>query len=140
MVVKSYIYMDIRVSKVEVYGNEKRILMNCLKLSELNKKKFGQIYYAKIGPNIIVANHFHNKKSEWLIVTEGKIKLYLVDVKSGQRKEIIMDSSNPTKIRIGPGVAHALQNISDSTAAVIEYSTEEFDSGKEDKEFFEVLK
>ena len=123
----------IDIFNLELLSNEKRDLMSCLISSDLNQKTFGQLYGIKLKKDAIVGNHYHKFKDEWIVLINGKIKIYLEDINTGTKKQIIMDSSNPSKIRIPPYFSHAVENISEGESILIEYATLPFNKHTEDK-------
>lgn len=129
--------MDLKINQIESFSNEKRVILNSLKASD-GLSQFGQLYIIKIKPGVTLGNHYHQNKNEHWIAVSGKLKAVFIDAKTNEHKELELDSSSPARIEIGPGVAHAISNISDSEAILLEYSTSEFNPAKEDKVNFSV--
>lgn len=122
----------INLVEIEKLSNEKRELLNCLSLPELDKKEFGQLYLIKLKKQAIVGNHYHKSKEEWLMVISGEVKVLLENVKTGEKQEEVISGSTPKKVRIPPFVAHAVVNLSDE-AMLVEYATAVFNPKNEDR-------
>lgn len=125
-----------KTSKLNVMSNEKRALISCLKQSDISLKDFGQIYCIKLNPKTVAGDHFHKEKEEWLIPIAGKMKIYLEDVNTKKRQEVVIDADNPEAIRISPQIAHAVENISESQSILLEYAGKPFNPSEEDKFFY----
>jgi len=81
-------------------------------------------YLVSIVPGKTRANHYHKKKEEWLAITSGKIALFLENIKSKERKKIILDSNSKDYkiIYIPPFIAHAIKNVGDKEASLVVFS------------------
>ena len=109
--------------KVSVAG----FLVEFLKNSELDEKEFGQIYVATLAPGAVRGNHYHEEKHEYFIVI-GKVKVVLENIKTKERQEIILDSSEDsiTRLYIKPFTAHTFHNISDKDVVLVVYTQKEY--------------
>ncbi len=81
-------------------------------------------YLVLIKPGKIRAEHYHKRKEEWLAITSGKISLFLEDIKSKEKKKIILDSNSEDYkiIYIPPLVAHTIKNVGDKEASLVVFS------------------
>jgi len=135
--------MDLDVVKLEKKRSQNGILVEFLKETDLNafNKKFKQIYVATILPGKIRGNHYHKKKSEWFTIFNGKVKVVIEDIKTKEKKEIILDSSEKHLYRIflNAGVAHAFKNISDSTVVLVVYMNKIYNPKNPDTYDYKVL-
>ncbi len=123
----------VKAEKIECFKNDKRLIMNCLLGSELSEKEFGQLYCTRLYPKSKVGGHYHKVREEWLFIINGKVKLFLEDVRDNSKKEMTIEGDDFLKIKIPPFVAHTVENISEDVAILIEYSTLAFDPDNEDK-------
>ncbi|MFH1333563.1 MAG: WxcM-like domain-containing protein [archaeon] len=127
------------MTEIERFGNNLRVIEVLLKNSDLKEKEFGQLYLIEIMPGVTTGNHYHKNKDEWLIPINGEIKVYLEDVVSKQREELVLNSNNlDKKILIQPNIAHATINQSGKPVMLVEYSTKPFDPNKEDRIVYKV--
>ena len=87
--------MDLRTSKMaksvkykakelEIHSDQRGWLVEMLKKNEL-RDEIKQIYVATIKPGCIRGNHYHLRRTEWFFISEGEIKLYLKDIKTGKK-------------------------------------------------------
>ncbi len=63
-------------------------------------------------------------------LVDGKVSVILQDVKTGEKKRLILDAKTDKYIRleIGPNVAHAFKSLS-AKASVLNYTDQEWTSG-----------
>ena len=110
-------------------------LFGLLHVDKLDKKEFGQIYAVIIKPGEVRGNHYHNEKEEWNWIVSGKALFVMENKETKQRREVVLDSKQrPLKgIRISPGIPHSIKNTGDGPAIMIEYSTQAFKPGKDDR-------
>src|SRR5947207_681511 len=99
--------MDYRIEHFEKFNDERGQLVIFLKSGDLanNQKQFGQIYFVTFAKKGVVrAKHYHKKMREWFGMVSGKLELILVDVKTKEKKEMVLnaDSSRYLRIEIGP--------------------------------------
>jgi dTDP-4-dehydrorhamnose 3,5-epimerase len=135
--------MDFNIVKLEKKKSQNGVLVEFLKRTDLSgsNKEFKQIYVATILPGKIRGNHYHKKKSEWFTIFNGKVKVVIEDIKTKEKKEIILDSSEEYIYRIflKAGVAHAFKNISDSTVVLVAYMNKIYDLNNPDTYEYKVL-
>jgi len=122
--------MDYKIEHFEKFNDKRGQLVVFLKNRDLKKKfkNFGQIYFVTFEKKgIIRANHYHKKLREWFGVVNGKVKVNLVDVKTTERKEMILDGNSKKYVRleIGPNIAHGFKSVSDSVS-LLNYTDREW--------------
>jgi len=77
-------------------------------------------------PGVVRGNHYHKEKKEVLVVVLGKLKVSLVHVDTGERKEFEMSGKKRQMLFINPNVAHSIKNIGDETAWFIEVQSADY--------------
>ncbi len=122
--------MDFKIEYFEKFSDERGELVVFLKSSNLDKKfeYFGQIYFVTFRKKGIVrANHYHKRIREWFGVVNGKVRVILMDVKTGERRKLILDAKDDKYIRleIGPSIAHAFKSMT-AKASVVNYTDQEW--------------
>ena len=114
-------------SKKEGEFDSRGFLIEFLTKKELKEehKEFAHTYLATIAPNTIRGNHYHEETEEFFVIMSGKAKIVLEDIKTKERKEFILDASEDhiKRVRYGPNIAHAIENISDETLFLTAYIT-----------------
>lgn len=131
--------MDIEIKKLKEIVDERGSLVEAIGRDSLNKKKFGHLFFVTFrNKKAVRGNHFHNKNHEYYIVLEGKISVELVDVKTGKKKKIILDSKKRERLRIGPLIAHASKSISPNSL-LLAYNSEPYDKKNPDAILFKVI-
>lgn len=128
----------VEIIKVEKHEDKRGILLKILKNSDLKKKEFGEIYFTTLHPEIIRANHYHKKTTEWFCVLGGKGKLVLKDNQTNETTEIIMD--NEKIIKIPPNICHAIKNIGKKEMSLLVYSDQEYNEENPDSISVNILK
>ncbi len=118
--------MDYTIQEFEKINDSRGELVVFLKSDELDERdrEFGQIYFVTFeGENQIRGEHYHKHWREWFGVVSGKILVRLKDVRSGEKKEIIIDADHSKYVRLetGPYVVHGFKSISEY-AAMINYA------------------
>ncbi len=128
--------MNYKIESIEERGERPEHVATFLRRDELpeGKKEFGQVYIVNMKPKSVKGNHYHQSKNEWIVCIEGNVKVTLKDVKSGETADVEMSADDkPLKrLFIGPGTAHAVANIGDCNAKIVEYSSEQFEPKKDD--------
>jgi len=126
--------MDYSVSSVKEIGGIGGSLINFIARDDLAVKTFGQINCITITQGCVKGNHYHKAKEEWLISLQGKVRVVLKELSTEKTEEVILDSKLPReRLRIGRNIGHAVQCLSDETAILVEYCSEPFNPGQEDR-------
>lgn len=133
--------MDYKLEKFEKFRDSRGDLIVFLKETQLDdaKKRFGQIYLVTFNHRgVIRGNHFHKKWHEWFGVIAGKVKVILVDVRTGEKKEMTLNADTHRYIRLetGPYIAHAFKSMT-AYAALVNYADAEWD--KNDSFYYKIL-
>ncbi|MDO9540141.1 MAG: WxcM-like domain-containing protein [Methanocalculus sp.] len=81
-------------------------------------------YVVSVNPGCSRADHYHQKKEEWISITSGRVILSLEWVQGGRREEIVLDAESEECriIYIMPFVAHKIQNVSQGSSSIIVFS------------------
>jgi len=87
----------------------------------LPKNEFGCLAIFSVNPGGIRANHYHTDKDERVFPVSGHAKLVCVDVRSGEKEELVLNADEPLVVRIPAYVAHAYVNIGDEPFTAIFY-------------------
>ncbi len=113
--------MKLKIKELDAKENERGIVVEILKSSEM-KEQIKEVLLIVSKPGVVRGNHYHKKKAEWLYIIMGKGKFIYEDVKTGERKEFIIDNK-PTIIETPQNVAHAVKNIGDDDLYLLEISS-----------------
>jgi dTDP-4-dehydrorhamnose 3,5-epimerase-like enzyme len=71
-------------------------------------QQFGEIYVIKGDGGQARANHFHNLATEWFTLLEGRVRLNLRNIDTGEEATLLLNDQVPVTVRIHPRVAHSL--------------------------------
>lgn len=122
--------IDIKTFPLEVHQDHRGLL-----LGNLDKdlgKQIQHFFVATINPGKSRGKHYHNKKKEWFIILGGKVKLDLVDIKSNEKRSIILDSNDHLIYEMPPGIVHSFKNISKTTITLLALVNEFLNKNKPD--------
>lgn len=78
-------------------------------------------------PGAIRGNHYHKRKREWFSILQGKVELYLYDLKTKEKGTYIISSEKMEFVEMEPNVAHAIKNIGKQELIFFEVIDEPFD-------------
>lgn len=85
---------------------------------------WGHSYLVSITPGRTRANHFHQKKNEWIAPASGIIEIILEDIQTKTQEKIIVNSKSReySIIHIPPFIAHSIKNIGNTEACTVVFS------------------
>ena len=127
--------MNISLDLIKGYSDKRGRIAEIFTLSDLvrHNSKFGHLFLVTFDEEkALRGNHYHAKKHEYYIVIEGKIKVVLLDVKTKERKVLILKPQKDKyqKLRIGPNIAHACYNLTPK-AIMIGYFSHPYHKNKD---------
>ncbi len=91
-----------------------------------------QINYSEVEPGAIKAFHLHARQTDvWYVPPADRMLAVLVDVREGSRTEgvrmrLVLGNGGSRLLRIPPGVAHGVRNLSARTGHVIYFVDVQF--------------
>lgn len=88
---------------------------------------FGEIYLIKGDGGQSRANHYHNLATEWFTVLQGRVRLNLLNLDTGDHASLLLDAEAPATVRINPRVAHSLMGVDQSDYILIAYTDARYD-------------
>ncbi len=84
-------------------------------------------------PGVVRGAHYHKLKEEVFVVVLGRMQATLVDTKTGERKELMLDDRKRQMLFIHPYVAHAIKNVGNETAWFVEVQDTDYDKNDDYK-------
>ena len=122
--------MDYKIENFKKFRDKRGQLVVFLKNSDLDKKlkEFGQIYFVTFEKKGVArGNHYHKGMREWFGVVSGRVKVVLIDVKTKERKEMVLNGNSKKYIRleIGPNIAHGFKSLS-GFVSLLNYTDKEW--------------
>lgn len=124
----------VEVKELAVYTDNRGWLTEIFRPEDVNKTMKGQVTITTAHPGIVKANHYHKRKNEWYCVINGKMRLVLKDMGTGEIEEMVLSDEELKIIKIGPNIAHGFKNIGNAMLYLLMYIDEPFD--KEDPDTF----
>jgi UDP-2-acetamido-2,6-beta-L-arabino-hexul-4-ose reductase len=93
----------------------------------LKSNEAGQVFISRTLPGITRGNHFHDTKTEKFFVLEGKARISLRHLKTGEKVDYMIEGTDCRVVDIPPGYAHSITNIGDRDLVVLFWANEIFD-------------
>lgn len=90
-------------------------------------QQFGEIYVIKGDGGQARANHYHNLATEWFTLLQGRVRLNLRHVETGEHASLLLDDQTPVTVRINPRVAHSLMGVEQSDYVLMAYTDVRYD-------------
>jgi len=123
--------MELDIKELNVKKDDRGAVLEIIKRDLINED-IQEVLMISSKPGVIRGNHYHERKGEWLCIVQGKAKFVYEDIKTGERKELIVDGEKPTIIKTPKNVSHAVQNIGDGDLLMIEISDKLYDEKNPD--------
>ncbi|MDG7013004.1 MAG: WxcM-like domain-containing protein [Nitrososphaerota archaeon] len=112
---------------MEVKQDSRGWLAEILRVEDTGAHQFGQIIVSTAYPGQTKGNHYHLRKREWYCVIKGKAKLTVVDRRTRESTELVMEDVHPVVVEIPVGTLHWISNIGASDMYLLTYTDESFD-------------
>lgn len=119
--------MKLNIKKLDVKKDDRGWLAEIIRTEDVNSQ-FGQILITTALPGKIKGNHYHRRKKEWYSVIKGKGLLRLKDLKTGEIKDLTLDSVDMKLVEIPLNIAHAIKNIGNEELFLLAYVSESFNA------------
>ena len=124
--------MDISIETLRGLTDQRGVLTELVTRAEFagDPPPFGSIYVATVEPGGVRGNHYHRAREEYLLILAGEALVVLEDPHTGERREervSTLPSGEPTRVRIGRGVAHAVENVGPTLVILCAHSTTPYD-------------
>ena len=87
----------------------------------------GEVYLTMGITGQIKGGHYHPKALEWFTLIRGEAILYLEDVETRQKKQVLMSFESPKTVFVPNNVAHAFKNVGDSEMIILAYTDDLYD-------------
>jgi dTDP-4-dehydrorhamnose 3,5-epimerase-like enzyme len=75
----------------------------------------GEVYLTYAKPLQTKGEHYHPIAKEWFTLLQGKCRVRLLDMETKEKMVILLDSDTAQTLFIPSGIAHAFDNMSEST-------------------------
>lgn len=113
----------VTIKTLKKIPDERGIILHMLRNDDSEFKKFGEIYFSVVYPNVVKAWHIHTKMTLNYAVVKGMIKLVLYDDRKhsstkGELMEIFAGDHNYSLITIPPLVWNGFKGIGSESAIV----------------------
>ena len=82
----------IKKYKIKIIKNSKGNIFKFLNFQKLPFKKFGEIYFSEVKPNIFKGWKFHYSRNQYLTVINGSVEFSFKKKANGKIKKILINS------------------------------------------------
>lgn len=96
-------------------------------------------FVSKSKPGEIRGNHYHQRKSEWFYLIQGKCYIQAVDLQTKQKQEITLRDGQNIIINVKPNVAHAFKNIGSNEMILLALVSEVHNQSDPDTYIYKLL-
>ena len=103
-----------RHDDLEIKHDERGSLVEAFKLPN-----DGQVFYIKINPYAVRGNHYHKRKTEVFLVTEGAAVLRTKYRKTGIIEEVILNANSPATVAVRPDYTHSITALEQGATVVV---------------------
>ncbi len=120
------------VKKLSIIPDERGAILHMMRSDDPIFKKFGEIYFSIVYPEVVKGWHLHKKMTLNYAVPVGMIKLVLYDnrrdsITNGEVMELFIGELNYQLVSIPPNVWNGFKGIGNKAALVANCSTEPHD-------------
>jgi UDP-2-acetamido-2,6-beta-L-arabino-hexul-4-ose reductase len=102
-------------------------LFEILRNKDLENAQFGHLLLSVAHAGQSRGGHYHKKKHEWFCVIKGSSVLQVVDIRTGEKKEISMSESNRVLVKLYPYCKHTITNVGTEDVILLAYTDLPFD-------------
>lgn len=86
----------------------------------------GEVYLTNATPGEAKGGHYHPKATEWFTLITGSCELKLVDIITGEKETLFLNSNTPQTIYVPNNIAHIFINTANVDFILVAYSDELF--------------
>ena len=84
-----------------IHEDKRGLFVEMFKGIEMENPVLGQVSIMRANAGEVRGGHFHKRKTEWFALVDGKGKLVVEDVETGERESLDMGKYEVVKIRAG---------------------------------------
>ena len=112
----------IQVKEIEFYQDGRGWSIRPIADDDLKKGVISDVHMVSMKPGTIRGNHYHVHKIENILVIGSVCRLLVVDNKTKEKEEKIIENSNKISFVIPPDVTHAIENIGNEVSYLFCFS------------------
>jgi UDP-2-acetamido-2,6-beta-L-arabino-hexul-4-ose reductase len=102
----------IKTIKLKEYSDDRGSLVENTLEDVMKKSK--HFFVSKTKPGVIRANHYHQRKSEWFYLIQGKCLLKVKDLDSGKIEELKISDKQNILVNMPKNFVHTFKNVGDN--------------------------
>ncbi|MBI4972706.1 MAG: cupin domain-containing protein [Candidatus Omnitrophica bacterium] len=129
----------IPVKKLDKKVDERGWFAEIFKDEIMGTQNFGLVYVTTANPGKVKGNHYHEKKKEWVTIIQGKALFAFEDIRTGEKKEMIVSDGELIVMEFQPFIAHAVKNIGNGLLIYLAYTHKAFDPKNPDTKMYKVI-
>jgi UDP-2-acetamido-2,6-beta-L-arabino-hexul-4-ose reductase len=101
-------------------------------LAHKSDVEFGQLSMLTVAPGCERGWHYHTRKREWFCCTHGSCLLTAVDVRTGEKREVVMQGNSREFVLVEPYESHTVENTTEYGCELLVICSEEYDPDNAD--------
>ena len=109
---------SIKISKKKIIKNYKGNIIKFINNKNILFKKFGEVYFSEINPNMTKGWNYHKKNTCLISVVIGKVKFFIFDPSKKKLIKIILSKKNNKIIQIPPRLWFSFKSFSSKSIII----------------------
>ena len=118
--------MKTNIKNLILKKDKRGMLLEIIKAEDVDNKAFGQLMLTTALPGFTKGEHFHKRKTEWYCVIKGKGLLRIINNKTKEKEETILEEKKMQLVKILPNHFHSIKNIGKDEMYLLVYIDEVF--------------
>jgi len=112
----------IQTKEIEFYQDDRGWCIRPISDDDIKDGIVSDIHMVSMKPGAVRGNHYHVNKAENILVIGSACRLQVVDNKTKEKEEKIIENSNKISFVIPPDVTHAIENIGNEVSYLFCFS------------------
>ncbi len=112
----------IQTKEIEFYQDDRGWCIRPITDDEIQNGIISDIHMVSMKPGAVRGNHYHVNKTENILVIGSACRLLVVDNKTKEKEEKILENNEKELFVIPPDVTHAIENIGNDVSYLFCFS------------------
>lgn len=120
--IESLLMGIIQVKEIEFDQDDRGWSIKPITDEEIRTSKISDVHIVSMRPGAIRGNHYHEYKTEHMLVIGGPCRFVAMDNNTRKREEKIIEQNKKILLMIPPHVTHAIENVGNEISYLLCYS------------------
>ncbi len=112
----------IQVKEIEFYQDDRGWCIRPISDDDIKNGTISDIHMVSMKPGTIRGNHYHVNKTENILIIGSTCRVLVVDNKTKEKEEKILENNEKILFIIPPDVTHAIENIGNEVSYLFCFS------------------